>query len=105
MSTPSTLTAPEVGTMSPMIMPIVVVLPAPLPPSRPVTEPVSMANEIASTAVVAPKRLASGRASMAAGAGDKGSGARKGSGRWVLAAARRNVTAGGASARQPGAPD
>jgi hypothetical protein len=39
MSAPSTVTLPEVGVTSPMIIAIVVVLPAPLPPSSPVTEP------------------------------------------------------------------
>jgi hypothetical protein len=37
-----------------MIMAIVVVLPAPLPPRSPVIEPVAIPNETASTAVVSP---------------------------------------------------
>ena len=45
-----------------MIMPIVVVLPAPLPPSSPITEPPATAKESASTAVTAPKRLVNRRA-------------------------------------------
>ena len=36
-SWPKTRIAPSVGSISPMTMPIVVVLPAPLPPSSPVT--------------------------------------------------------------------
>ena len=44
---------PEVGVTSPMIMAMVVVLPAPLPPSRPVIEPGRSAKEMPSTAVVA----------------------------------------------------
>ena len=39
MSAPSTVTVPEVGMTRPMIMAMVVVLPAPLPPSSPVIEP------------------------------------------------------------------
>ena len=75
-----------------MIMPIVVVLPAPLPPSRPTTVPALTAKEIASTAVVAPKRLTSRRASMA-GVGDKRSlGAE---GRAVLDGGGRLVIASG----------
>jgi hypothetical protein len=54
MSKPSTLTRPEVGATSDRIMPIVVVLPAPLPPSRPVTLPAAIRKEIASTAVASP---------------------------------------------------
>ena len=36
--------SPVVGSISPMIMPIVVVLPAPLPPSNAVTEPAASAK-------------------------------------------------------------
>ncbi len=42
---------PEVGVTRPMIMAMVVVLPAPLPPSRPVTEPCGSVNVMPSTAV------------------------------------------------------
>ena len=44
---------PEVGSISPRIIAMVVVLPAPLPPSSPVTEPGASANEMPSTATVA----------------------------------------------------
>ena len=43
---------PEVGSTSPMIMAMVVVLPAPLPPSSPVMLPRAMRNETSSTARV-----------------------------------------------------
>ena len=46
MSAPSTFTHPAVGATRPMIMPMVVVLPAPLPPSKPVTEPCASENEM-----------------------------------------------------------
>ena len=49
---PSTWMRPEVGSTSPMIMAIVVVLPAPLPPSSPVMLPRAMRNETSSTARV-----------------------------------------------------
>jgi len=49
----STRTRPAVGRTRPMIIAIVVVLPAPLPPSRPVTLPRAMRNEMSSTARVA----------------------------------------------------
>jgi hypothetical protein len=42
---------PEVGVVSPISIAMVVVLPAPLPPSSPVIEPGGSANEIPSTAV------------------------------------------------------
>ena len=48
--TPNIRTVPAVGVTSPISIAIVVVLPAPLPPSRPVIEPRSSANEIPSTA-------------------------------------------------------
>jgi hypothetical protein len=51
MSVPSTVTRPDVGITSPMMVAMVVVLPAPLPPSSPVTEPGVRANEMPSTAV------------------------------------------------------
>ena len=51
MCAPSTVTVPEVGVTSPMIMAMVVVLPAPLPPSSPVIEPGARRNEMPSTAV------------------------------------------------------
>src|SRR5262245_18582555 len=47
----STVTVPEVGVTRPMIMAMVVVLPAPLPPSSPVTEPFCNVNEIPATAM------------------------------------------------------
>jgi len=50
MSAPSTVTRPEVGVVSPMMVAMVVVLPAPLPPSRPVIEPGCSVNEMPSTA-------------------------------------------------------
>src|ERR1700686_3687319 len=43
---------PELGSTSPMIMAIVVVLPAPLPPSSPVMLPRATRNETSSTARV-----------------------------------------------------
>src|ERR671918_2572033 len=49
---PSTWMWPEVGSTSPMIMAIVVVLPAPLAPSSPVMLPVWMRNDRSSTARV-----------------------------------------------------
>ena len=50
-SAPSTVTRPEVGCTRPMMEAMVVVLPAPLPPSSAVQVPGSSANEMASTAV------------------------------------------------------
>src|SRR5690606_39590354 len=44
------LMRPAVGSTSPMIMAMVVVLPAPLPPDRPAVEPRAMRNEMSSTA-------------------------------------------------------
>ncbi|CUU43680.1 hypothetical protein BVIRIDIS_27060 [Blastochloris viridis] len=44
---------PWVGRTSPMVMAMVVVLPAPLPPSSPVTEPAARAKLMPSTATVA----------------------------------------------------
>ena len=45
---------PELGITRPSIIAMVVVLPAPLPPSSPVIEPGASANEMPSTARVAP---------------------------------------------------
>ncbi len=56
---------PEVGVTSPMIIAMVVVLPAPLPPSSPVTEPAGRLNEMPSTAVAPLKRLTRLSAAMA----------------------------------------
>src|ERR1700716_431112 len=50
MSAPSTLTEPDVGSSSPMIIAMVVVLPAPLPPSSAVMLPGSSAKEMPETA-------------------------------------------------------
>ena len=52
MSIPSTRTVPEVGVKSPMIIAMVVVLPAPLPPRRPVTEPTGNVKLMPSTAML-----------------------------------------------------
>ena len=49
-SSPKTSIEPEVGSTSPMIMASVVVLPAPFPPRRAVTEPRATAKSRASTA-------------------------------------------------------
>ena len=51
MSRPSTRTVPEVGVTRPISIAIVVVFPAPLPPSRPVIVPRGSANEMPATAV------------------------------------------------------
>ena len=51
MSAPNTRTVPAVGVTSPMIMAMVVVLPAPLPPSSPVIEPAGSAKLIPATAM------------------------------------------------------
>ncbi|MNW09520.1 hypothetical protein D3C71_2065310 [compost metagenome] len=56
MSTPSTSTVPEVGSRSPSSMEMVVVLPAPLPPRSPVTDPAATVKEMPSTAVTSPER-------------------------------------------------
>src|SRR5258708_319561 len=50
MSAPSTLTEPAVGSSSPMIIAMVVVLPAPLPPSSAVMLPGASAKEMPETA-------------------------------------------------------
>src|ERR1051325_660095 len=56
-SNPPTLTRPSVGGMNPVIMRIVVDLPAPFGPRKPRTSPRSTENEIPSTARLAPKFL------------------------------------------------
>ena len=48
------VTSPEVAVVSPTITRIVVVLPAPLGPRKPVTRPGRASNETSSTAVKAP---------------------------------------------------
>ena len=45
-----TLTRPEVGETSPMMVAMVVVLPAPLPPKSAVIDPAASVNEMPSTA-------------------------------------------------------
>ena len=54
---PKTLASPLVGRLSPRIMSIVVVLPAPLGPRRATTSPGRMVRSIPSTAVTSPKDL------------------------------------------------
>ncbi len=54
MSAPSTRTSPDVGTTSPISIAIVVVLPAPLPPSNAVVVPRASAKSMPSTAVTLP---------------------------------------------------
>src|SRR6516165_4062189 len=51
MSQPRMRIVPDVGATRPIIMAIVVVLPAPLPPSKPTIWPGSMENEMPATAV------------------------------------------------------
>src|SRR5215469_2217478 len=50
MSQPSTVARPKVGTTRPRIMAMVVVLPAPLPPSRPTVHPFGTVKFTSSTA-------------------------------------------------------
>jgi hypothetical protein len=57
---------PDVGTRRPSSMAMVVVLPAPLPPKRPVTDPFSTVNETPSTATPSPKRLVSASTAITA---------------------------------------
>ena len=57
MSTPSTETAPEVGSNRPKSMAMVVVLPAPLPPNSPVTVPAAISTLRSSTASTLSNRL------------------------------------------------
>src|SRR6266851_4566006 len=57
MSMPSTLISPAVGSSSPSSMAMVVVLPAPLPPSSPSTVPRGTAKVRSSTATTSPYTL------------------------------------------------
>src|SRR5882672_1092820 len=57
-SKPPTLTVPSVGGMKPVIIRMVVDLPAPFGPRKPKTSPRSIENEIPSTARLAPKAFA-----------------------------------------------
>jgi hypothetical protein len=52
MSAPNTRASPEVATTSPISMEMVVVLPAPLPPSSAVMEPVAKSKLMPSTAAM-----------------------------------------------------
>jgi len=65
MSWPSTRTMPEVGSSRPSSMEMVVVFPAPLPPSSPVTAPARTVKLMPSTATSAPNRLVRSRTRMA----------------------------------------
>src|SRR6266568_2218202 len=56
-SSPHTETAPALGGMKPVIMRIVVDLPAPLGPRKPITLPFPTSNETPSTARFGPKDL------------------------------------------------
>src|SRR6266540_2740776 len=56
-STPSTATLPASGRSRPVTMPSVVVLPAPLGPTRPKKQPCGMSRSIPATASFAPKAL------------------------------------------------
>jgi hypothetical protein len=58
MSNPPTLTVPELGGIKPVIIRIVVDLPAPLGPRNPSTSPRSTENEMPSTARFVPKTRA-----------------------------------------------
>jgi hypothetical protein len=53
-SKPSTLTLPDEMSVRPSIIRMVVVLPAPLGPSRPNTSPLAMLKEMLSTAFALP---------------------------------------------------
>src|SRR5476649_1017190 len=64
MSMPSTWISPAVGSSRPSSIEIVVVLPAPLPPSRPSTAPRGTANVRSSTATTSPYTLRRCRTSM-----------------------------------------
>ena len=66
-SYPATLPVPEVGGLRVVIIRMVVVLPEPLGPSRPSTEPVGTEKEMPSTAVKSPNLLTRFSASIAAG--------------------------------------
>jgi hypothetical protein len=65
MSWPATRPVPAVGRVSVVIIRTVVVLPAPLGPSRPSTDPSGTTNETSSTATVSPKCLTRPSASIA----------------------------------------
>src|SRR5262245_15784048 len=65
-SFPHTLTLPAVGERKPVIIFIVVDLPAPLGPRKPRTSPLSTRKDTSSTAVNGPKRLVSPWISMLA---------------------------------------
>src|SRR5476649_2825920 len=67
MSMPSTWISPAVGSSRPSSIEIVVVLPAPLPPSRPSTAPRGTANVRSSTATTSPYTLRRCRTSMEGG--------------------------------------
>ncbi len=54
MSWPSTLIEPAVGTSRPSNMAMVVVLPAPLPPSSPTVAPAGVVKSMSSTASTSP---------------------------------------------------
>ena len=55
MSWPPMVTSPSVGGMKPVIMRMVVVLPAPFGPRKPSTSPFSTVNETPFTATFGPK--------------------------------------------------
>src|SRR6202012_3498017 len=65
MSWPSTMARPTVGTTRPMIIAMVVVLPAPLPPSRPTVQPFGTTKFTSSTAQCAPYFLQRSSTAMA----------------------------------------
>src|SRR5437879_6185282 len=65
MSTPSTWISPAVGSSRPSSMEMVVVLPAPLPPSSPSTAPRGTVKVRSSTATISPYTLRKCRTSMA----------------------------------------
>src|SRR5437899_5347484 len=75
MSTPSTSISPAVGSSSPSSMAMVVVLPAPLPPSSPSTAPGATAKVRSSTATTSPYTLRRCRTAM--------------EGDWAMAASKR----------------
>src|SRR5437660_672578 len=75
MSTPSTSISPAVGSSSPSSMAMVVVLPAPLPPSSPSTAPGATAKVRSSTATTSPYTLRRCRTAM--------------EGDWAMAASQR----------------
>src|SRR6185312_15720250 len=70
MSCPSTSAWPAVGSRRPSSMEMVVVLPAPLPPSRATMRPSATVNEMPFTAGTSLKRLVSPRTSIAGTAAD-----------------------------------